>query len=152
MTIPNEVISFFKDQGFVVVSTISQDGSLHNSCKDVLKIEKEGSVYLLDLYLRNTFQNLKINPNISITAVDEHRFIGYSLVGKAKIVHDEKLNRDIFKAWEQKMTSRISKRIIKNLKGEKGHKLHPEAALPRPEYLIVMDVTEVIDLTPVHLK
>lgn len=29
---------------------------------------------------------------------------------------------------------------------------HPEALLPKPEYMIVMEVEEIIDLTPKHLK
>jgi hypothetical protein len=50
------------------------------------------------------------------------------------------------------VTARISQRIIKNIHEEKSSGHHPEAAFPRPQYMIVMDVEEAVDLTPRHLK
>ena len=38
------------------------------------------------------------------------------------------------------------------MKGEKGHPEHPEALLPKPEYLIAMQVEDIIDLRPHHLR
>lgn len=148
----NEVINFFHNQNFVIVSTINRDATLHNSCKGIVKIEQQGKVYLLDLYRGRTHDNLKKNPNISITAVDEHKFIGYCLKGKVKEVLEEKLAPQIITAWDERITSRITRRVLKNIRGEKGHPSHPELLLPKPEYLIVMEVEEIIDLTPHQLK
>ena len=148
----DEITQFFLNQGFAIISTIDKDGSLHNSCKGIVKINRSGSVFLLDLYKGRTYENLKQNPHISITAVDEHRFIGYCLKGRAEIIAGNKLKSQIIKAWEAKITGRISSRVIKNIQGQKGHSRHPEARLPKPEYLIVMEVREVIDLTPHHIR
>ncbi len=148
----NEIISFFHNQNFVVVSTINRDGSLHNSCKGIVEIDHKGHVYLLDLFRGRTHDNLKQNPNISITAVDEHKFSGYCLKGKVKEALEEKLTPQIITAWDERITSRITRRVLKNIRGEKGHPRHPEILLPKPEYLIVMDVEEIVDLTPHHLK
>jgi hypothetical protein len=52
------------------------------------------------------------------------------------------------KAWERRMANRITQRVLKNIGGVKGHPHHPEAGLPRPKYLIVVDVQEIVDLTP----
>lgn len=147
-----DVVHFLQHQRFVIVSTIDRDGSVHTSCKGIVKINPKGRVYLLDLYKGKTYENLKQNPNINITAVDEHRFRGYSLKGKAKIIKRNKLKSRIKKTWEEKITSRITHRIIRNIRGEKGHPRHPEALLPRPEYMILVEVKEVIDLTPRHIK
>ncbi|MFA4842614.1 MAG: hypothetical protein WC658_02110 [Candidatus Omnitrophota bacterium] len=43
-------------------------------------------VYLFDLYHGQTYNNLKKNSGASITAVDEHRFKGYCLKGRAKLM------------------------------------------------------------------
>ncbi len=147
-----EIIHFFQRQNFVIVSTIDKDGSPHNSCKGIVKIDQKGRVYLLDLYMRKTYENLKENPNLSITAVDEHRFHGYCLKGKAEIIARDKLTPDIIKAWERKINSRITHRLLKNIRGERGHHKHPEAQMPRPAYMIVLEVEEIIDLTPQHIK
>ncbi|MFQ5888031.1 MAG: pyridoxamine 5'-phosphate oxidase family protein [Candidatus Hydrothermarchaeales archaeon] len=148
----DEIIGFFQNQAFVIVSTVDKNGSLHNSCKGIVKINSSGSIYLLDLYKGRAFENLERNPHISITAVDEHSFIGFCLKGKAKIIAGKELKSQIIKAWEDRITSRITRRVIKNIQGEKGHSRHPEALLPKPEYLIVMDVEETVSLIPQHIK
>ena len=148
----DDIINFFQSQGYVVVSTIDKNGSLHNACKGIVDIKSNGKIYLLDLYKGKTFQNLQNNRHISISAVDEHKFIGYCLKGKAKIIREEEISPQIIKAWEGRITSRLTRRVIRNIHEEKGHPRHPEALLPKPEYLIVMDAEEVIDLTPHHLK
>jgi len=117
-----------------------------------VKIYSKGQVYLMDLYKERTFRNLERNPNISLTAVDEHKFKGYCLKGKAEIVEMDKLKSDILKAWEDKIASRITHRVLKNISGEKGHSHHPEVQLPTPEYMISIKVDEIVDLTPHKLK
>jgi hypothetical protein len=58
----------------------------------------------------------------------------------------------MLKLWEDKITSRISHRLLKNIQGEKGHAAHPEALLPAPAYLIAVDINKVVDLIPLHIK
>ncbi|MFC1623971.1 pyridoxamine 5'-phosphate oxidase family protein [Candidatus Omnitrophota bacterium] len=146
------IIRFFHNQHYTIVTTIGKDGGPHTSCKGIVEIDKNGKVYLLDLYMEETYENLKRNPRISITAVDGHKFMGYSLKGIAKIVKREKLKSRTIKAWEDKITKRLSHRLLKNIRGEKGHPRHPEALLPKPEYLIAVEVKEIIDLTPHHIR
>ncbi len=148
----DDIIQFFQDQSFVIVSTIDKHGSPHSSCKGIVKIKPQGLIYLLDLYRAKTYENLRQNPHISITAVDEHRFIGYCLKGRARIISDRNLGPGIMKAWERRLTTRITRRIIKNIQGDKGHSRQVEALLPKPAYLIVMQVSEIIDLTPHQIK
>jgi len=148
----DEVVWFFQAQGCVIVSTIDKEGSPHNSCKGIVKINQNGRVYLLDLYKARSYLNLKRNGRISITALDERRFRGYCLKGQAKIIPAEKLPESVIKAWEDKIAGRIAQRVLKNLREEKSHSHHPEALLPHPKYLIAMEVEEVVDLSPHYLK
>jgi general stress protein 26 len=150
--INSDLISFIKRQGFVIVSTLDKDGTPHNSCKGIVEIDDKGLVYLLDLYKTRTYDNIKRHPKLSITAVDEHSFKGYCLKGEAKLIKESDIKDDHLKAWEDKITARISKRMVKNLKGEKGHKKHAEVLLPKPEYLIVVKVKTIVDLTPKNIK
>ncbi|MGE4357959.1 MAG: pyridoxamine 5'-phosphate oxidase family protein [Candidatus Omnitrophota bacterium] len=147
MRLPQEVIDFFENQGFVIVSTLDRKGLIHNSCKGIVAIKKEGWVYLLDLYRGNTYRNLIRNPVLSITAVDEQRFKGYTLKGKADLLKKDNLGKDIIKLWDTNIAKRVTKRIIRALHGQKGHSGHPEANLPSPKYLIRLKVEEIIDLS-----
>ena len=148
----DSIVQFFQEQGFVIVSTLDAQGQIHCSAKGIASIEEDGHVHLIDLYRSHTFHNLQNNPTASITAVDEHRFVGYTLQGKARIVERDKIEDDHLKKWEQKVIARISKRVIKNIQKQKKEGHHPEAHFAEPQYLIVLDVEKVIDLTPAHLR
>jgi len=152
LKLPPEVVSFFRGQGFVIVSTVDSQGRPHSSCKGIVEIDESGQIFLLDVYRAKTLENLKNNSNISITAVDEHRFKGYCLKGKAKSLDSESLNKEILDAWENRITGRVTQRVLKNIHGEKGHSHHPETQMPKPEYMIVMAVEEIVDLSPHNIS
>lgn len=152
-TITEEIADFFEKQGFVIVVSIDQKGYPSSACKGIIEIDRSGRVYLLDLYKGKTRKNLSLNPHVSITAIDEHGFKGYSLKGKGRIVTDRDIDRSLKKAWEDRITSRLTSRLLKNIRGGvKTEGKHPEALLPQPEYMIAIDVEEIVDLTPKHLK
>jgi len=152
MKINDDLIDFLKKQHYAIISTLDKNGAIHNSCKGIVDIDKQGIICLLDLYKQRTYANLQLNPNISLTVVDEHQFQGYSLKGKARMISGEKITEDMMKAWEKKVTNRVSQRILRNIKGKKGHPKHPEVLFPMPEYAIEMTVDSVVDLTPHALK
>lgn len=148
--LPDDAYNFFHRQHCVIVSTIDALGLPHSSCKGIVKINKKGRVYLIDLYKGRTFDNLRRNPHLAVTAVDEHRFKGFCLKGKAALCNARELSAHIITAWEKRIVQRITQRVVKNVSGEKGHFPHPEVLLPKPKYMIVMQVEEIVDLTP-HL-
>ncbi|MFA4854727.1 MAG: pyridoxamine 5'-phosphate oxidase family protein [Candidatus Omnitrophota bacterium] len=150
--IPAAIADFLQLQGFVIISSIDEQGFPHNSCKGIVKIDKRGEIYLIDVYHGLTCQNIKREPKISICAVDEHKFMGYCLKGKARIMPDDEISHEIIKFWEDNITSRLAKRLLKNLAEEKSRSHHPEASLPGPKHLISVVVDEIVDLAPNHLR
>lgn len=152
MKLSPAVVQFFQEQGCVVVSTIDADGMPHSACKGIVEISREGKIYLFDLYRQVTHQNIMRNSHMSITAFDEHKFAGFCLKGKARLVNAKEIDAGLIQAWEERITGRLTKRLLKNLREEKGQARHPEALLPKPEYLIEMDVEKIVNLTPQHLR
>jgi len=150
--IPVAVIDFLHTQGFVVVSSIDKNGFPHSSCKDIVKINPSGEIYLIDVYHGITRKNIENNPQINISVVDEHKFIGYCLKGQAKLMPNDNISQEIVKKWEDNITSRLAKRLLRNLVEDKGQRHHPEASLPQPKHLIVLCVEEIVDLAPQHLR
>jgi predicted pyridoxine 5'-phosphate oxidase superfamily flavin-nucleotide-binding protein len=146
------ITKFFHNQNFVILATIDANGCVHTACKGIIEITKEDEVYLLDLYRAKTFANLKLNSRVSITAVDEHKFKGFCLKGTARIATTQEIDEHFIKAWEDRITSRLTQRVLRNIQEQKGHPSHPEALLPKPQYVIIVKVEEVVDLTPHHLK
>lgn len=150
--IPDEVVSFFKKQHYVILTTIGADGVPHGACKGIARMTRGGEVYLVDLYKGTTYGNLAGNAHVSITAVDEHVFRGYCLKGSAEIVGSGSLAPSLIRAWERRLSSRITHRIIKSLRGDRGHPRQPEALMPQPQYLILMRVAEIVNLTPGNIR
>lgn len=146
-----EIVHFLSHQGFVIVSTLDPKGYIHCSAKGIVEAKEDGRVYIMDLYRSKTFSNLKSNSLVSITAVNEHEFIGYTLKGKAKIIEKDKIEEDLLKSWNKKVVSRASTRLIKNIRRDRGSSTHPEVRFPEPQYLIEIDTEEIVDLSPAHL-
>ncbi len=150
--ITKEIIDFLHTQDFVIVSSIDKNGFPHSSCKAIVKIDPAGEIYLVDVYFGVTSENIERNSHISISAVDEHKFIGYCLKGKASKMQDGFISQEMIKTWEDNITSRLAKRLLRNLVQDQGQRHHPEASLPRPKHLIVLEVEKIVDLAPYHLK
>lgn len=150
--LPPAIIDFLRTQDFVVVSSIDENGFPHSSCKAIVKIDPAGEIYLVDVYRGLTSKNIAHNSHVSISAVDEHKFIGYCLKGRARVIPAKVISQEILKTWEDNITSRLAKRLLKNLVQDKGQGHHPEASLPHPQHLIALEVEAIIDLAPQRLK
>ena len=149
MQLPDKVVKFFKKQNFVIVSTIDSDNRIHCSAKGVVGINKNGRVFIIDLYHNKTYNNLKNDPRVSITQAEERSFTGYTLSGRAKIVLRNDIRDNYIKEWDKAIAKRISDRLIKNMRSEKMPSASHEAQLPEePKYLIEIDVDNIIDLSP----
>jgi general stress protein 26 len=147
MRLSKSVMKFFKDQNFVVIATLDDAGFPHISCKGIVKVE-EDRIYLLDLYKLGTFHNLRRRKKVSITAVDPDTFKGYSIKGYGKIVDINKAHQELLDIWEERIVKRISHRVISHLRKEKSSIYHPEAVMPYPQYIIIVEVKEVVNLVP----
>jgi hypothetical protein len=151
-SIPPEVVTFFLNHGFGIVTTIDSDGNPHHSCKGIVDMNRRGYVYLIDLYRGRTYRNLARNCSMTITVVDEHQFQGYSLKGTARVARRSALSARVSKEWEQRLNHRLTRRIIRNIREDKKISAHPEALFPAPRYVIVMKVEGVLDLKPPQIR
>ncbi|MFA4988156.1 MAG: pyridoxamine 5'-phosphate oxidase family protein [Candidatus Omnitrophota bacterium] len=150
--IPPSVIDFLRTQSYVTVSSIDRNGFPHNSCKDIVKIDPAGQLYLIDAYHGVTAENIKTNSKLSVSAVDEHKFSGYCIKGNGRVVLREDIPEEFIKLWEDNITSRLAKRLLHNLVQEKSNAHHPEASLPRPRHLICVEVEAIVNLSPLYLR
>ena len=65
---PRDVVAFLKRQSFIIFSTVDEKGRPHSVAKGIVEIDKNGVVFLLDLYRARTYANLLRNANASVTA------------------------------------------------------------------------------------
>ena len=146
MKLSSEIVDFLKTKKIVSVATFDSRNNIHISIKAVIEADKEGKVYIFDLYRGQTYRNLKRNPTITISTLSESQFKGYALSGKAEIISLAKAGKNLQRNWDENIVKRISHRLIRNIK--RGHKSlkHPEAEFPSPKYLILVKVSKVVNL------
>lgn len=149
MNIPETVKNLLEKQHFIIAATLDKDGIIHTSAKAVIEVDDSGKIFILDLYKGKTYDNIKNNSNITVTVIDEHKFKGYSIKGKAKIFDKKTLSKETLIIWNDKISKRIARRVIKHVKGEEsGHSGVPEARFPVPKYLIELTADNIVDLAP----
>ena len=110
------IVNFFKRQSFVIVSTLDDKGSIHCSAKGMAGVDESGKLYLIDVYKGRTLKNLRLNPLISATAVEEQLFTGYTLKGRAEIIEKNKIASHFVKSWEESILQRMSNRVLEDIK------------------------------------
>lgn len=145
--IPSHIARFLKNQHFVIVTTFDVHGFPHSVCKGIVKIEKN-KIYLLDLYKQNTYLNLKRNKKVGITAVDVDTFTGYTIKGYGRMISIKSSGRELLDIWSEKIVKRISHRILMHIRKYRPSLHHPEAYLPSPQYIIVIEPQKIVDLVP----
>ncbi|MCQ9207349.1 MAG: pyridoxamine 5'-phosphate oxidase family protein [Omnitrophica bacterium] len=151
--IPDNTKSLLDAQHVSVVSSINAGGTIHTSAKGIMETHSKGKILLLDLYKGVTYKNIKRHPHVTLTVIDEKRFKGYSIRGKAKIIKENALPKSKVTMWQEKLAKRIARRVISHVKEEiPGNEGIPEARFPFPKYIIEISVERIIDLTPHKLK
>lgn len=153
MEIDPAVIDFFENQNYVIVATFDPAGVIHCSAKGLAGFDKEGRLLVVDLYLQNTYKNLRKDPRVSITAIDEKGFTGYTLQGKAQIIPKGEIPAEFGDLWESRIIRRMSQRVVQGVQAQASSAAHHEAGLPQhPQYIMVIEVETIIDLSPPALR
>ena len=153
MRIPENAARMLDKQHFVIVSSVDQKGSVDSAAKGIIEVDPKGRICVLDLYRGRTYRNIKKNPRVTLTAIDERRFRGYSIKGKARIMSDGALPKRKLSVWQDKIAKRIARRLIKHVKEETpDHEDIPEARFPLPKHIIEIDVLDIIDIAPHRAK
>lgn len=149
MRLSEDIVDFFKRRKIILVSTLDQEGRIHCSVKGLVGIKKRERIMIIDLFHGRTMRNLENNPYISLTAVDEANFVGYTLQGKARIARRLGEHKGYVDRWQRIIVQRISERIVEGVRVGKLSKAGAEAKLPsQPKHLIEVDIEKVIDLAP----
>lgn len=151
--IPEDAARLLDKQHFVIISSVNRKGDVDSAAKAIIEVDPKGRICVLDLYRGRTYKNISKNPRVTLTAIDERRFRGYSIKGKARVVNDRALPKKKLSAWQDKIAKRIARRLINHVKEETpDHEDIPEARFPFPKHIIEIDVSEIVDIAPHRAK
>jgi len=138
------VIDFLKTKEFVSIATCDLNGRPNAVPKFILKIEGN-FIYLVDYTYGRSFENLKINPKVSLSFVNTEDLKGYQVNGSVELIEKGPAFENIASELVQKQISLSTDRIIKGLNTGKRHE-NFEITIPEKFVIFKVKVEEVLVL------
>ncbi|MCU0665563.1 MAG: pyridoxamine 5'-phosphate oxidase family protein [Candidatus Omnitrophica bacterium] len=144
--LPEKIRGLLKQKEFISVATSSLKGKPNAAPKFILKCEGN-FIYLIDYTIGTTWENLKVNPLISLSFMDTETLLGYQLNGKAHILENGHEYEKIFHELSQKQVSLSASRIIEGISKGKKHSSF-ELAIPEKFVVLRIEVKELVEIKP----
>jgi len=138
--------SLLKNREFISVATCDLKGQPNAAPKFLLKIE-EPFLYLVDYTIGRTWENLKVNPRISMSFSDVETLFCYQINGAVEIIEGgaeyDKISHELLR----KEIDLSARRIIEGLSTQKKHH-NFEAAIANRYVIFKVRMKDVIETCP----
>ncbi len=130
---------------FVNVATCSLERMPNVATKLVVKTAAN-ILYLIDYVIGKTYHNLKENPRVSVSFIDDKSLTGFQLNGTATLLeHGEEFDK-LSEDFQQIKTNFTVERILLNIRtGEKASPL--EFSLPEKFAILKISVIEIVEIS-----
>lgn len=133
-----------KYKTFISVATADIHGRPNAAPKFLLKIENN-FIYLIDHSKTRTWENLKVNPYVSLSFMDLENLIGYQINGSVQIIDKGAEYEKIYNELLRKEVDLSTTRIIEGVEKEKKHKSY-EAAIPDKCGIFKIQIEEIVEI------
>ncbi|MFA5062900.1 MAG: pyridoxamine 5'-phosphate oxidase family protein [Candidatus Omnitrophota bacterium] len=139
-----KVLELLKAREFVSVATCDLQGRPNAAPKFILKLENN-SIYLVDYIIGRTFQNIKVNPRVSISFIDSNALMGYQLNGSVKIIGNGQEYDSLVKDLSRKELELSTRRIIEGVTKGKSHEGF-ELGMSEKFVILKVKIEEVVEI------
>lgn len=139
-----KVFELLKKRGFVSVATCDLEGRPNAAPKFILKLENN-FIYLVDYSIGRTSRNLRLNPRISISFMDNDTLMGYQLNGSVEIIDSGQEYDALVKELSQKELELSTRRIIEGVTKGKPHEGF-ELSLSEEFVIFKVKVGEIVEI------
>lgn len=130
---------------YVNVATCNLQHMPNVAPKLIAKAEKN-VVYLIDYVVGTTCANLKENPRVSISFIDEKTLTGYQLNGSVNLLEEGEEFDALAREFQHIKTNLTVERILFNVRS--GVKTSPpELALPERFVIIEVKIFEIVEIS-----
>jgi predicted pyridoxine 5'-phosphate oxidase superfamily flavin-nucleotide-binding protein len=141
-----KALKVMKVKEFVQVATADKGGKPNSAPKLLLKIEGE-IIYFVDYDIGRTFNNLKDNPEVSLSFIDINSLFGYRLNGKVEIIEKGQIYDECLKELGEKKIELSAERIVKGVQDDKAHKDF-ESEIPERFLVYKVEIEEGCEISP----
>jgi predicted pyridoxine 5'-phosphate oxidase superfamily flavin-nucleotide-binding protein len=146
MSIIKKALELLKKREFITVATADKRGKPNAAPKFVLKVN-DRTVYFIDYSIGKTFENIKANPEVSLSFINIHSLVGYRLNGKVEIIEKGEIYDECLKDLREKEIELSVERIVKGVKDGKSHKGF-ELEIPERFLVYVVKIEEGCEISP----
>ncbi len=140
----DKIKKILKDKEFVYVATANLEGRPNAAPKFLVKIDNN-YIYLLDYVIGKTWENLSVNPRVSISFKDNENFNGYQVNGVVNFITSGKEFDSIVENMKEKQISLTAERVVKGVQRGRKHK-NFQVDIPEKGVVIKIKVEEVVEI------
>jgi uncharacterized pyridoxamine 5'-phosphate oxidase family protein len=120
MSVIEKALELLKTREFIAMATADEEGKPNSAPKFLLKVNGR-TFYFIDYSIGKTFENIKVNPEVSLSSINISSLVGYRLNGKVKIIEKGKIYNECLKELREKEIELSVERIVKGVKDGKSH-------------------------------
>ncbi len=140
--ITEKILELLEKREFVSIGTATRDGRPNSVPKLFFRIQ-EDFIYLIDHVMGQTVRNIKENPLVSVSFMDQDALEGYRLNGSAKVIERGKKYDAMLKEWNERAVKLSANRVIEGLRTGKKHE-HYEVEISEKFVILKIKVNHVI--------
>ncbi|MFA6281033.1 MAG: pyridoxamine 5'-phosphate oxidase family protein [Candidatus Omnitrophota bacterium] len=139
-----DILDFLEKKEFINVGTCDFTGRPNVAPKFLIK-SKNNTIYLADSVFGRTFDNLKINPRVSLSTVNMDNLVGCQINGVCQIIEKGAEYKKILKEMKVKQIGFSVNRLIEGLHKEKKYKDF-EVTLSEKVCIFKIKIEEIVSI------
>ncbi len=138
--------SLLETKEFVFVATSDTNGMPNVAPKFLLKISRR-NIFLVDYTISKTWENMKVNPQVSLATIDSDTLTGYRINGTSKILDKGPVYGRLLRELRRKEVHFTATRVIEGLHtGKKSTSF--EISFPEHVAIYKVAVQSVAEIGP----
>ena len=131
---------------FISVATCDLTGQPNAVPKFFLKAE-DRFIYLVDYTIGRTWENLKINPQVSLSFSELEMLHGYRINGRVEILEKGPGFESLLSEVKEKTTALTVERVLTGVQQRKTHQ-HFEVGIPEKFVIYKIKIEEITEIGP----
>jgi len=138
--------ALIESKEFISVASCDLNGRPNAAPKFLLKVESN-YIYLIDYIMGQTFRNIKVNPRVSLSFLDDSTLVGYQINGAIEVIDHGQEYDAMFADLQRKEIDLSTTRIIDGVVKGKVHKAY-EIGVAEQFVVLKIKVVEVVQIHP----
>ena len=140
------VKALIESRDFISVATSDLDNRPNAAPKFLLKIQGN-FIYLVDYSVARTYQNLIVNPRVSLSFFENSTLIGYQINGRVEIIANGDEYASVLNELRAKEIDLSTKRVIDGVTSGKAHQAY-EVTIPDEFVILKIEIEDIVEISP----